>query len=99
MWIVTCRGEKRKNHSQIRVTGPLGGLSAKMPTMAFIEYVRADEWRLDPDNILRIHGINPPVLKAHLALYRAVMHGPSPLTRIQREMMAVVVSADNQCHY
>ena len=67
--------------------------------MAFIEYVPAEEWKLDSDNILRIHGINPPVLKAHLALYRAVMHGPSPLSRMQREMLAVLVSAHNGCHY
>ena len=67
--------------------------------MAFIEYVLAEDWKLDPDNILRIHGINPPVLKAHLALYRAVMHGPSPLSRMQREMLAVLVSAHNGCHY
>ncbi len=67
--------------------------------MAFIEYVPVPEWKLDPDNILRIHGINPPVLKAHLALYRAVMHGESPLTRAQREMIGVVVSNLNGCHY
>lgn len=67
--------------------------------MAFIEYVQVPEWKLDPDNILRIHGVNPPVLTAHLQLYRTVMHGPSPLTRTQREMMAVVVSNLNRCHY
>lgn len=67
--------------------------------MAFIEYVETTEWELDPDNILRIHGINPPVLKAHYQLYRAVMHGRSPLSRKQRELLAVVVSAVNDCHY
>lgn len=67
--------------------------------MAFIDYVSAEEWKLDPDNILRIHGINPAVLRAHLGLYRAIMHGPSPLTRVQREMVAVAVSSVNSCHY
>ncbi len=67
--------------------------------MAFIEYIPTEEWKLDSDNILRIHGINPPVLRGHLALYRAVMHGPSPLTREQREMLAVMVSAQNKCGY
>ena len=67
--------------------------------MAYIEYVPADEWKLDPDNILRIHGVNPPVLKGHLALYRPIMHGKSPLSRFQREVLAVVVSALNGCHY
>lgn len=67
--------------------------------MAFIEYVAAPEWKLDPDNILRIHGINPKVLRGHLGLYRAVMHADSPLSRVQREMLAVTVSALNGCHY
>ena len=67
--------------------------------MAFIEYVETDDWKLDPDNILRIHGINPPVLRAHYDLYKAVMFGQSPLTRIQREMVAVSVSGLNECHY
>jgi alkylhydroperoxidase family enzyme len=51
------------------------------------------------DNILKIHSLNPPSLRGHLALYRSLMAGPSPLSRIQREMIAVVVSAANQCHY
>ena len=51
------------------------------------------------DNILRIHSLNPPTLRGHLALYRSVMHGPSPLTRAEREMVAVVVSAENHCRY
>lgn len=51
------------------------------------------------DNILRVHGLNPPSLTGHVQLYRALMHGRSELSRIQREMIAVVVSAINQCHY
>ena len=34
-----------------------------------------------------------------VGLYTAVMHGESPLTRGQREMLAVVVSRANECHY
>lgn len=36
---------------------------------------------------------------ASMNLYRAIMFGPSPLSRRQREMMATVVSASNGCHY
>jgi len=50
-------------------------------------------------NILRASSLNPPVLRAHYELYRAIMYGSSPLTRVQREMIAVVVSVLNQCHY
>ena len=51
------------------------------------------------DNILRIHGYNPPSLEGHLALYKALMFGRSELSRKQREMIAVVVSEANECHY
>jgi alkylhydroperoxidase family enzyme len=51
------------------------------------------------DNVLKIHSLNPPSLLAHFELYRTLMRGASPLTRVQREMIAVVVSAANRCHY
>ena len=50
-------------------------------------------------NILRITSPNPPVLKASMDFYGAIMHGPSPLSRVQREMLATVVSAKNDCTY
>jgi len=50
-------------------------------------------------NILTCTGLNPPALSAHMALYKAVMFGPSPLSRAQREMAAVAVSRANACHY
>jgi len=50
-------------------------------------------------NILDSHSLNADALKAHLALYRTVMFGPSGLTRAERELMAVAVSAANGCHY
>ncbi len=49
--------------------------------------------------IVKVQSSNPPALKQSLALYSAVMMGPSPLTRAQREMLAVVVSRANDCHY
>lgn len=67
--------------------------------MAYIEYVSAPEWHLDSDNILRVHGIHPDVLRAHYDLYKATMFSSSPLSRTRREMIAVVVSAVNGCHY
>ena len=51
------------------------------------------------DNILRIHSLNPRSLQDHVRMYSHLMRGPSPLTRIQREMIAVVVSAENDCFY
>ncbi len=51
------------------------------------------------DNILTIHSLNPASLRSHYDLYRQCMFGPSELSRAQREMVAVVVSVTNRCHY
>ena len=51
------------------------------------------------DNILKIHSLSPESLRGHIALYKAVMYGKSPIPRPEREMIAVVVSAVNGCHY
>ena len=50
-------------------------------------------------NIVRVMSLNPPVLKNSMALYIAVMKGKSPLTRVQRELLATVVSAELNCRY
>jgi uncharacterized peroxidase-related enzyme len=50
-------------------------------------------------NILKIQSQNPSALQAMLDLYIATVRGESPLTRAQREMLAVVVSRANHCHY
>lgn len=83
-----------------------GGLAtgAAACAMAFIAYVPDDQIPdpdkvPDRDNILRIHGVHPRTMRQHYDLYVELMRGPSPLTRIQREMIAVVVSAANHCHY
>jgi len=49
--------------------------------------------------ILAVHSLNPAALGAHYDLYRTVMFGQSDLSRAQREMIAVVVSCANACHY
>lgn len=51
------------------------------------------------DNIIKIHSLNLPSLEAHYTMYVTLMRGPSDLSLIQREMIAVVVSAINHCHY
>lgn len=50
-------------------------------------------------NILTVHSVSPPALATHLELYRAIMFGPSELTRRERETIAVAVSSVNGCHY
>ena len=50
-------------------------------------------------NIVRIMTPNPAVLRASMQMYRVLMFGDSPLSRHQREMLAVVVSKANHCVY
>ena len=50
-------------------------------------------------NILKIQSQNPAALQGMIDLYAATVRGELPLTRAQREMLAVVVSRANNCHY
>jgi alkylhydroperoxidase family enzyme len=53
----------------------------------------------DVSNILAVQSLDPSALSAHYQLYRTLMYAASPLTRTQREAIAVVVSLANDCHY
>ncbi|RME19666.1 MAG: peroxidase [Candidatus Zixiibacteriota bacterium] len=81
--------------------------------MAFIEYISYDDASDElkklyeqyggadrtPANIVRIACHNPKAMEGHVNFYRAIQHSKSPLSRQQREMIAVVVSGINHCHY
>jgi alkylhydroperoxidase family enzyme len=51
-------------------------------------------------NVVRLQSLRPEVLQAGIALYQELMLSPrSPLSRAQREMIAVAVSQANDCDY
>lgn len=50
-------------------------------------------------HIVHIMSLNPAVMKASMGQYLAIMFGPSPLSRFQRELLATVVSGELDCHY
>jgi len=50
-------------------------------------------------NILKVHSLNPDAMGDHLDLYMTLMFGKSGLSRAEREAVAVVVSANNDCEY
>jgi alkylhydroperoxidase family enzyme len=51
-------------------------------------------------NIVRIMSLQPKALQASMRLYGAIVHQSSAmLGRPEREMIAVVVSLTNHCHY
>jgi uncharacterized peroxidase-related enzyme len=47
----------------------------------------------------KIQSLHPKSILNHMDLYMTIMYGRSPLKRVQREMMAVVVSKANNCRY
>jgi uncharacterized peroxidase-related enzyme len=50
-------------------------------------------------NVVKAMSLRPGVLRRSMQLYREAMFGPSGLSRIERELLAVVVSRANDCHY
>ncbi len=50
-------------------------------------------------NIVQVMSVNPAVLRSSMQFYVTIMHGKSPLTRFQRELVATAVSAELNCHY
>jgi uncharacterized peroxidase-related enzyme len=50
-------------------------------------------------NIVKAMSLRPGVLRRSMQLYRETMYGRSGLSRIERELLAVVVSRANDCHY
>ncbi len=72
--------------------------------MAFIRYVppvdlSPSERVNDTDHIIQVHGVHPAVMRHHLDLYLELMHRPGPLSRREREVIAVRVSGLNRCPY
>ena len=50
-------------------------------------------------NIVSAMSLGPETLRASMGLYRAIMFGPSELSRQERELLATVTSSANDCHY
>ena len=50
-------------------------------------------------HVVSIFSLRPAVLRSAMALYRDTMFGDSELSRAEREMVAVVTSQVNHCHY
>jgi uncharacterized peroxidase-related enzyme len=61
------------------------------------ERIRGERGKLS--NIMRIQSLHPAAMQAHMDLYMAVMFQRSGISREERELIAVVVSAANRCAY
>ena len=50
-------------------------------------------------NVLRAYSLRPQKLRNFVAMYNELMLAPSGLSKLEREMVAVVVSSANRCYY
>lgn len=82
--------------------------------MAWIESIPDDQWDGElgelygkvvdktygrVDEIMAIHSLDPRGLEAHAALYASAMSGTKTLRKVERELIALVASQANECHY
>ena len=79
--------------------------------MAWIDTTPGDNWddRLtalvgapgsnEIDAIMEIHALNPQGLTAHHGVYSSAMSGTASFRKVDRELVAFVVSQINDCHY
>ena len=51
------------------------------------------------DHILAIHSLNPRSMAAHQGLYESAMASTATLRKAERELIALVLSLTNDCHY
>jgi uncharacterized peroxidase-related enzyme len=50
-------------------------------------------------NVLQAYSLRPQKLRNFMAMYNELMLAPSGLSKLEREMVAVVVSSANRCYY
>lgn len=74
---------------------PRGTLSPAM-----LAYFRKCEEKLGfVPNVLLAYAFDSAKLEAFVAMYNDLMLGPSGLSKLEREMIAVAVSSQNRCYY
>jgi uncharacterized peroxidase-related enzyme len=76
------------------------GLKEAAPGEAMAAYFKKCEEKLGfIPNVLRAYAFDMPKLEAFAAMYNDLMLAPSGLSKLEREMIAVAVSAANRCYY
>lgn len=50
-------------------------------------------------HIVHIMSLNPEAMRDSIRFYVTIMFGESPLTRVQRELLATVTSCELDCFY
>jgi uncharacterized peroxidase-related enzyme len=87
------------------MTGPVTALDIPEPDEAALSpqmqayFARCREKLGLVPNVLRAHAFDEAKLSAFIGIYNDLMLAPSGLTKTEREMIAVAVSAENRCVY
>ena len=74
---------------------PPGSLTPEMAAY----FAKCDEKLGFVPNVLKAYAFDPAKLGAFVAMYNDLMLAPSGLSKLEREMIAVAVSAHNRCYY
>ena len=76
------------------------GLKEAEPTDPMAAYFNKCQEKLGfVPNVLKAYAFDMPKLEAFVAIYNDLMLAPSGLSKLEREMIAVAVSAVNRCYY
>ena len=84
-WLM-ARIEMTPDHSW---DGELGELHARV----------VDPTHRRVDNLLAVHSLNPRSMATHQGLCESAMAGTATLRNVERELIALVVSLTNHCHW
>jgi uncharacterized peroxidase-related enzyme len=106
MLIQSSAGETRLLHSPpMPRPKPPTALRIRIPSRAQLDpdmrryFAVCDEKLGFLPNVLAAYSFDQTKLRAFVNLYNELMLGDSGLTRLEREMIAVVVSSANHCYY
>ena len=72
---------------------------AKLSTEMAAYFAKCEEKLGFVPNVLKAYAFDDAKLSAFVALYNDLMLAPSGLSKLEREMIAVAVSAQNRCYY
>lgn len=86
----------RPHVAAIRTVSPADTDGDAELTDAYREALVEESW---VPHIYQVQSLHVAGMVDHVRLHKTLMFGPSPLSRVQRELVATVVSRDNECRY
>jgi uncharacterized peroxidase-related enzyme len=87
--------KRAKEHVTALELGPEAELTPKLEAY----FAKCEEKLGFVPNVLRAYAFDPTKLQAFIDMVDDLMLGESGLSKLEREMIAVAVSAVNHCHY